>query len=67
MPISVINGNRLQPISATETERYKLWAAEKHKANIYLNFTQINQNINAPKCTFEGKGGGKTPICEKPI
>ena len=30
-PISVINGNPLQPISAAETERYKLWVAEKNK------------------------------------
>ena len=39
VPISVINGNPLQPISAAETERYKLWFAEKNKAtntNFYL-------------------------------
>ena len=50
VPISVINGNPLQPISAAETERYKLWFAEKNKAtntNFYL--------MSEPKVKFTKK------------
>ena len=47
VPISVINGNPLQPISAAETEQYKLWVAEKKLPRLDFHLLSTNKLIKS--------------------